>query len=248
MVDRSNCVQLGLACADACQDLAQRIDGGRADQPDQSSLRAIEQFTTWVGFANHILGSSLTDLPIAGPWLGSRSGWSSGAKGARSLAVSTQSTMKIQSRIGGWIWTTFAIILTCVTSLYLAVAESRSQVGLATKTNRGVSNVRHETSCSHVNAHNPSYDASSPSLVVPNARHNVSNANTVKPDVHVQGDLADTHTVSSHIHPDLSKNQNADVQNRAVSTPRTPACPRIAVHLHLGIRQVRDLAGEESNA
>ena len=60
MVDRSNCVQLGLACADVCQDLAQMIDGGRADQPDQSSLRAIEQFTTWVGFSNCSLGGSLT--------------------------------------------------------------------------------------------------------------------------------------------------------------------------------------------
>ena len=225
MVDRSNCVQLGLACADACQDLAQRIDGGRADQPDQSSLRAIEQFTTWVGFANHILGSSLTDLPIAGPWLGSRSGWSSGAKGARSLAVSTQSMMTMQSRTGGWIWTRFVIILMCVTSLCLAVTESPSQVGLATKTNRGVSNVHHENSSSHVNAHNPSYDTSSPSLVALNARHNVSNANIVKPDVHVQGDLANTRTVSSHIHPDVSKNQNADVQNRAVSTPRNPPVP-----------------------
>ena len=97
MVDKANCVQLGLACADACQDFSQRIDGGRADQPSQSSLRAIEQFTTWVGFSIHALGGSLTDLPIAGPWLGSRSGSSSGAKGARSLAVSTQSTMKMQS-------------------------------------------------------------------------------------------------------------------------------------------------------
>ena len=60
MVDKANCVQLGLACADACQDFSQRIDGGRADQPSQFSLRAIEQFTTWVGFANHALGGSLT--------------------------------------------------------------------------------------------------------------------------------------------------------------------------------------------
>ena len=124
MVDKANCVQLGLACADACQDLAQRIDGGREDQPDQSSLRAIEQFTTWVGFKNHALDGTPTDLLTAGPWLGSRSGWSSGAKGARSLAVSTQSMMTMQSRTGDWIWTRFVVVLMYVTSLCLAVAES----------------------------------------------------------------------------------------------------------------------------
>ena len=110
------------------------------------------------------------------------------------------------------------MVLMYVASLCLVIAESRSQVGLATETNRGVSNVHHETSSSHVNAQNPSYNTSSPGLVVPNARHSVSNANTVKPDVHVQGNLTDTRTVSSHIHPYVSKNQNADVQNRAVST------------------------------
>ena len=108
-----------------------------------------------------------------------------------------------------------------VTSLCLAVAESRSQVGLATNTDAGVSNVHHETSSSHVNAHNPGYDASSSSLVVPDPRHNV----TVKPDVQVRGDLVNTRTVSSHIHPNVSKNKKADVQNRAVSTLRNPPAP-----------------------
>ena len=123
MVDKANCVQLGLACADVCQDLAKRIDGGRADQPSQSSLRAIGQFTTWVGFSIHALGGSLTDLPIAGPWLESRSGWSSGAKGARSLAVSTQSMMTMQSRTGGWIWTRFVVTLMYVAHFCWAIAE-----------------------------------------------------------------------------------------------------------------------------
>ena len=99
----------------------------------------------------------------------------------------------------------------------------RSQTGLAAKTDAGISNVHQESSSSHVDAHNPSHDASSPSLVVPGGRHDVSNANTVKPNVQVQGDLANTRTVSSRIHPDVSKNKNADVRNRAVSAPRVPA-------------------------
>ena len=60
MVDKANCVQLGIACADVCQALVRGIDGRPADQLSQPSLRAIEQFTTWVGFAIHALGGSLT--------------------------------------------------------------------------------------------------------------------------------------------------------------------------------------------
>ena len=100
--------------------------------------------------------------------------------------------------------------------------SSCSQTGLATRTDAGVSHLRHEASNSHVNAHNPGYDTSSSSLIVPDPRHNVSNANAVKPDVHVQGDPANTRTVSSRIHPNVSKNKDPDVQNRAVSTFRNP--------------------------
>ena len=74
MVDKANCVQLGLACADVCQALGRGIDGKQADQPSQSSLRTIEQFTTWVGLISHALDDSLIDLPIAGLWQRSRNG------------------------------------------------------------------------------------------------------------------------------------------------------------------------------
>ena len=89
--------------------------------------------------------------------------------------------------------------------------SSCSQTSLATRVDAGASNVHHEASSSHVNAHNPGYDTSSPSSLVPDPRHNVSNANT--------------RTVSSHIHPNVSKNKNPDVQNRAVSTLRNPPVP-----------------------
>ena len=123
MVDKANCVQLGLACADVCQALGRGIDGKQADQPSQSSLRTIEQFTTWVGLISHALDDSLIDLPIAGLWQRSRNGSSSGANGTRFLAVSTQSTMKRQLLTGGWIWTRFAVFLMYVASLCPAVAK-----------------------------------------------------------------------------------------------------------------------------
>ena len=49
MIDKANCVQLGLACADVYHALGRGVDGGRADQPSQPSLEEIEQFTTRVG-------------------------------------------------------------------------------------------------------------------------------------------------------------------------------------------------------
>ena len=61
MVDKTNCVQLGLACAEVCQDL-----GRWANQANQSSLRVIEQYTTRVGLIYHVPDDSLIDLPIVG--------------------------------------------------------------------------------------------------------------------------------------------------------------------------------------
>ena len=93
------------------------------------------------------------------------------------------------------------------------------------RTDAGVSSVHRDASSSHVNAHDPGYGASSAGLVVPDVRHDVPNANTVKPDVQVQGNLANTRTFSSHIHPSVSKNKKVNVQNRAVCTPRDPPVP-----------------------
>ena len=68
MVDKTSCVQLGLTCANVCQALCRGIDGGPgADRPNQSSLRTIEQFTTWVWFdVLFFPDDSLIDLAIAG--------------------------------------------------------------------------------------------------------------------------------------------------------------------------------------
>ena len=65
MVDKASCIELGLACADVCQALGRGSDGKQADQSSQSSLRTIEQFTTWVGLISHASDDSLIDLPIA---------------------------------------------------------------------------------------------------------------------------------------------------------------------------------------
>lgn len=46
MINQANCVELGLACADACKSLSRGIEGNQLDQPSQSVLNAIGQLTT----------------------------------------------------------------------------------------------------------------------------------------------------------------------------------------------------------
>ena len=46
MIDKTDYVELGLACADACEALKQGINGRRVDQLDRSVLETIEKLTT----------------------------------------------------------------------------------------------------------------------------------------------------------------------------------------------------------
>ena len=48
MIDKTDYVELGLACADVCKVLNQGINGRRVDQLGPSVLKAIERLTTQV--------------------------------------------------------------------------------------------------------------------------------------------------------------------------------------------------------
>ena len=73
MIKERDFVDLGLALSGACQDLGRGIDGrGTDDQPSQLVLDAIEQLTMWVKPPTHTPYGLLTNLSIAGSWLGSR--------------------------------------------------------------------------------------------------------------------------------------------------------------------------------
>ena len=73
MIKEGDFVDLGLALAGICQNLGRGMDGREADdQPSQLVLDAIEQLTTWVKPPTYTPDGSLTDLSIAGSWLGSR--------------------------------------------------------------------------------------------------------------------------------------------------------------------------------
>ena len=67
MANKSNYVELGLACADVCKALERGMNGKKLDDLSQPVRDAITQLTTWVKRAVHILDSSLTTLLITGP-------------------------------------------------------------------------------------------------------------------------------------------------------------------------------------
>ena len=46
MVNKADYVELGLTCVDVCEVLSRGIDGKRADQLNQSALKAIEKLTS----------------------------------------------------------------------------------------------------------------------------------------------------------------------------------------------------------
>jgi hypothetical protein len=46
MINRKDCIELGLACADVCRALDQGVNGRRAEELTQPALEAIEQLAT----------------------------------------------------------------------------------------------------------------------------------------------------------------------------------------------------------
>jgi hypothetical protein len=67
MANKTDCVELGLACADVCRALDRGMKGRRVDELSASVCDAIEQLTKWVQPVMHIVHDSLTISPSAGP-------------------------------------------------------------------------------------------------------------------------------------------------------------------------------------
>ena len=68
MANRSDYVDLGLACADVCRALERGMNGKKLEDLSQSVCEAVNQLTTWVEVAIHGPENILTMLSIAEPW------------------------------------------------------------------------------------------------------------------------------------------------------------------------------------
>jgi hypothetical protein len=67
MANKTDYIELGLACADVCRALDRGMKGRRVDELRGSVCEAIEQLTKRVQPVMHVAHDSLTTLSIAGP-------------------------------------------------------------------------------------------------------------------------------------------------------------------------------------
>ena len=105
MANKSDYVELGLACADVCKALERGMNGKKLDDLSQSVREAIEQLTRLVNPRIHIMLDSLTTLSIAGLWKKSREESSRRVNGICSPDSSMQKMTRIRLPPGSWIST-----------------------------------------------------------------------------------------------------------------------------------------------
>ena len=67
MANKSDYVELGLACAEVCKTLDRGMNGKKLDDLGQSVREAIEQLTRRIKPEMYAMHYSLTIPPIAGP-------------------------------------------------------------------------------------------------------------------------------------------------------------------------------------
>lgn len=66
MINESDYVDLGLACADVCQTLERGMEGSPADALSPLAFQAVTHLTKWVQPVIDIVDGPFTTLPIAG--------------------------------------------------------------------------------------------------------------------------------------------------------------------------------------
>ena len=100
MANKSDYVELGLACADVCKALDRGMNGKKLNDLSQSVREAIEQLTRSVEPGIHIMRDSLTTRSIAGLWKKSRETSSRRVTGICSPDLCMQKMIRIRLLVG----------------------------------------------------------------------------------------------------------------------------------------------------
>ena len=116
MSNKTDYIELGLACAELCGALKRGTNGKRLDDLSQPVCEAIGQLTTWVKQATHGLDNSLTILWITELWIRSRRWLSKKEDGIGSPDLSTLGMIKPRLRLGSLTSTGSFLSLTYVPS------------------------------------------------------------------------------------------------------------------------------------
>ena len=93
MANKTDYVDLGLACADVCKALDRGMNGKKLDDLSQPVRDAINQLTMWVKLVVYVPDNSLTVLLMAERWRRSKGKLSNRPSEAQSLGLSMQRPM-----------------------------------------------------------------------------------------------------------------------------------------------------------
>ena len=102
MANKSDYVELGLACADVCKALDRGMNGKKPDDLNQSVREAINQLTTWVEPAIYSLGSTLIMFLIVERSRRSKGRSSNRVGGTQSLEFCKRRMTRIRLWLGSW--------------------------------------------------------------------------------------------------------------------------------------------------
>ena len=100
MANKTDYVELGLACANVCKALDRGMNGKKLDDLSQSVCEAIGELTTWVNPAMHRFDNSPTALMVTEPSRRSRRRSPRRGSGTYSRDLFTQGTIRKQSLLG----------------------------------------------------------------------------------------------------------------------------------------------------
>ena len=100
MANKTDYVEVGLACANVCRALDRGMNGKKLDDLSRSVCEAIAQLTTWVDPAMHYFDNSPTPLVVAEPLRRSRRRSPRRENGTYSPGLSMRRTIKKQSLLG----------------------------------------------------------------------------------------------------------------------------------------------------
>jgi hypothetical protein len=114
MINKTDYVDLGLACADVCRALDRVMNGKKEDDLSQSMSEAMSRLTTWVKPAIHSLDISLTILLIAEPWRRFKRGSPNRVNGTHSSDLSMRKMIKRGSPVGSGSSAIFSSSSLCV--------------------------------------------------------------------------------------------------------------------------------------
>ena len=115
--NKTDYVDLGLACVEVCEALTRAMKGKKEDDLSPFMIEAVGLLETWVKPMTHSLDGSPTMVLIAEPWRGSKIRSPKRVNGRQSLDLFMRVLIRRRSRVGSRTSVIVFSALTCVQPL-----------------------------------------------------------------------------------------------------------------------------------